>query len=148
MWQVVSRSFDFIYWNDSSRGWEIPQKRILFFFFLRGKFIARHRQVTSMKNGRGPMFPGRLVLIYSSFPRIKRWKKIFKNEEKYGKIADLFNLNSGNFCWILTLETNFLKIVLYGKNRKKIRKIRKKLGKFPIYFRWISNIFVEFYKLN
>ena len=74
-----------------------PRKEF-FLFFLRGKFIARHRQVTSMKNGRGPMFPGRLVLIYSSFPRIKRWKKIFKNEEKYGKIADSFNLNSGNFC--------------------------------------------------
>ena len=104
------------------------------FFFLRGKFIARHRQVTSMKNGRGPMFPGRLVLIYSSFPRIKRWKKIFKNEEKYGKIADSFNLNSGNFCWILTLETNFLKIVLYGKNWKKIIKIQKKFRKFTDLF--------------
>ena len=104
------------------------------FFFLRGKFIARHRQVTSMKNGRGPMFPGRLVPIYSSFPRIKKWKKIFKNEEKYGKIADSFNLNSGNFCWILTLETNFLKIVLYGKNWKKIIKIQKKFRKFTDLF--------------
>ena len=123
-----------------------PRKE--FFFFLRGKFIARHRQVTSMKNGRGPMFPGRLVPIYSSFPRIKRWKKIFKNEEKYGKIADSFNLNSGNFCWILTLETNFLKIVLRGKIGKNSEKIQKNLENLQIHFRWISSIFVEFYNLN